>query len=153
MRSGEVQFVVQRCLEVAPGSGLPGPASLDTSPSPCTVQCGVSRSQLGLVPSSKFRTQGQSSGKAVEAWRSGCPALRQTGREKEKPPRITLTEQQQGEEGKGSGGEGRGVRMRAHMVFGERLAELRGNGSPEIEKGKSSPWKVTEETLAYGASR
>lgn len=105
MRSGEVQFVVQRCLEAAPDSGL-SPVSLDTSPSPCTVQCGVSGSHLGLVPSSESRTQRQSSGKAAEAWRSGCPALRLAEGRKKKTMDYTdrRMELQLGEEGKGSMG-------------------------------------------------
>lgn len=37
----------------------------------------------------------------------------------------------------------RGVRMGVHTVFGERLKELIGNGSPVTQDAVSSPWKVT----------
>lgn len=37
----------------------------------------------------------------------------------------------------------RGVKMGVHTVFGERLKEPIGNGSPVTQDAVSSPWKVT----------
>lgn len=39
----------------------------------------------------------------------------------------------------------KGVRMGVHTVFGERLKELIGNGSPVTQDEVSSPWKVTRD--------